>query len=100
MVPMRKATAIDRPGDDQVVVDLAHRPGERPAVGEVHETSVQGVEQGHPAGEQQRQGQHRVPGQALGGRGGGGRQQQDLGGGVEADAEDQADEEHVPGLGD
>src|SRR5580700_10584111 len=33
-------------GDDQVVVDLAHRLGERPAIGEVHEAPVQRVEQG------------------------------------------------------
>ena len=87
-------------GDDQVVVDLTDRAGERPAVGEVHEAPVQGVEQGHPPGEQQRQGQDRVPRQALGGGRGGGGEQQDLGGSVEADPEDQPDEEHVPGLGD
>ncbi len=87
-------------GDDQVVVDLADGAREGPAVGEVHEAAVGGVEQGHPPGEQQRQRQHGVPGQALGGRCRGGRQQQDLGGGVEAEPEDQPDQEHVPGLGD
>ena len=37
MVPMISATATDSAGDGDVVVDLAHRLGERPAVGEVHE---------------------------------------------------------------
>ena len=86
--------------DDDVVVHLAHRAGEGPAVGEVHEAPVQGVEQGHAPGEQQRQRQDGVPGQALGSGRGGGGQQQDLGGGVKADPEDEPDEEHVPGLGD
>src|SRR5271157_2056365 len=47
--------ADGQPGDDQVVVDLADRPGERPAVGEVHEQAVQRVEQHHAAAEQERQ---------------------------------------------
>ncbi len=42
--------ADGQPGDDQVVVDLADRPGERPAVGEVHEQAVQRVEQHHACG--------------------------------------------------
>ena len=36
-----------QPGDGDVVVDLADRPGEGPAVGEVHEAAVDGVEQAH-----------------------------------------------------
>ena len=68
MVPMMNADGDGQPGDDQVVVDLADRPGERPAVGEVHEQAVQRVEQRHAAAEQERQRQHRVPGQALDGR--------------------------------
>ena len=34
-------------GDGEVVVDLADRLGERPAVGEVHERAVDGVQQAH-----------------------------------------------------
>src|SRR5260370_5732382 len=52
-------------GDDQVVVHLADRAGERPSVGEVHEAAVGGVEQGYPPGEQQRQRQQGVLEQAL-----------------------------------
>jgi soluble P-type ATPase len=46
--------------DRHVVVDLADRLGERPVVGEVHEAAVDGVEQAHPGGEQDRQRQDRV----------------------------------------
>src|SRR6185437_16144464 len=87
-------------GDDQVVVDLADRPGERPAVGEVHEGAVEGVEQHHAAGEQERQRQHGEVGQPLDGGIGRGREQHDLGGGVEADTEDHPDEVQLPGVVD
>jgi len=53
-------------GDGEVVVDLADGVGEGPAVGDVHEGPVQGVEQAHPCGEQQRQHHDGVPGQARG----------------------------------
>ena len=53
-----------------------------------------------PAGEQERQREHGVVGQALDGGVGGGGEQHDLGGGVEADAEDQADEVQLPGVVD
>jgi len=66
-------------GDDEVVVDLADWPGECPAVGEVHKTAVQAVEQHQPAGEKERQRQHGVERQALEGSVGGGREQDDLG---------------------
>ena len=42
-------------GDGDVVVDLADRLGERPAVGEVHERAVDGVQQAHAGREQDRQ---------------------------------------------
>ena len=92
--------ADGQPGNDEVVVDLADRPGKGPAVGEVHEAAVEGVEEHHAAGEQERQGQHGVIGQALDRGVSGRRQQDDLGGGVEADAEDQADEVQLPGVVD
>ena len=49
-----------QPGDRDVVEDLAHRLGERPAVGEVHERAVERVEQRHAGREQDRQAQDRV----------------------------------------
>ena len=100
MVPMMNAAPIDSPVMTRVVVDLADRPGERPAVGEVHEGAVQRVEQHHPAGEQERQGEHGEVRQALDRGVGRGGEQHDLGSGVEADAEDQADEVQLPGVVD
>ena len=100
MVPMISATATRERGDGDVVVDLAHRLGERPAVGEVHEAAVDRVEQAHAGREQDRQGQDRVPGQRERRRAAGEDQQADLGGGVEAEPEQHADRVHVPRLGD
>src|SRR6202042_1220272 len=48
-------------GDREVVVHLANRVEERPAVGEVHEQPVGRVEQRHPGREQDRQAHDRVP---------------------------------------
>ena len=87
-------------GDGDVVVDLANRLRERPAVGEVHERPVEGVEQRHAGGEEDRQGEHRPPRQARGDRAAGDHQQADLGDGVEAEAEQEAHRVHVPRLGD
>ena len=53
--PIPSATTTESPVTVRVVVELAHRVGERPAVGEVHERAVDRVEQGHPGGEQDRQ---------------------------------------------
>ena len=92
--------ADGQPGDDQVVVDLADRLGERPAVGEVHEEAVQRVGQHQAAGEQERQREHGVVRQPLDRRVSGGGEQHDLGGGVEADAEDQAHQVQLPGVPD
>ena len=86
--------------DGQVVVDLADRLQERPAVGPRHEDAVECVEQAHPRGEEHRQHQNRVPGQSEGGGPGGQYQQRHLGGGVEAQAHEQAYGVEVPGLAD
>ena len=58
------------------------------------------VEQAHPGGEQDRQRQDGVPGQRERGRAAGQDEQADLGGGVEAEPEQQADRVHLPRLGD
>ena len=86
-----------QPGDGQVVVDLADRVEERPAVGQVHEQPVGGVHERHARGEQDRQADDRVPGDVLGGGQPRGRGQQgDLGGGVEAQAEHDPDRVQLP----
>ena len=85
-----------QPGDREVVVDLAHRLGERPAVGEVHERAVDRVEQRHAGGEQDRQAEDRVERQAAARRAAGEHEQRDLGRGVEAQAEQHAERVHVP----
>src|SRR5580693_4002907 len=82
-------------GDRDVVVDLAYRVGERPPVGEVHERAVDRVEQRHPGREQHRQAQDRVPGQPAGRAGPGQHEERDLGRGVEAEPEQQADAVHL-----
>ncbi len=82
--------------DRDVVVDLPHRLGERPAVGEVHERAVDRVQQRHAGGEQDRQAEDRVPGQARPGRAGREEEQRDLGRGVEAQAEQHAERVHLP----
>ena len=84
--------------DRDVVEDLAHRLGERPAVGEVHERAVERVEQRHPGGEQDRQAEDRVQRQPAGGAGAGQHQQRDLGRGVEPEPEQAAERVHVPRL--
>src|SRR5579859_626418 len=88
------------PGDHDVVVDLAYWTGERPAVREVHEAAVDGVEQAHPRGEEYGQGQDRVPGQVEHRRPAREYQQGDLGRGVEPEPEQQPDRVHLPGLVD
>jgi hypothetical protein len=87
-----------QPGDHDVVVDLAHRSGEGPAVGEVHEHAVDGVQQAHPGGEKHGQHEDGVPGHLDGGAAGRQHQQADLRSGVEAQAEQEAHGVHVPGL--
>ena len=86
--------------DGDVVEDLAHRPGEGPAVGGVHEDAVDGVGQAHARREQDRQHQDRVEGQVERRRAAGEDQQPDLGRGVEPEAEEHADRVDVPGLAD
>ena len=87
-------------GDGDVVEHLAHRLGERPAVGEVHEHPVDGVHQAHAGREQDRQHQDGVEGQVERGGATGEDQQPDLGGGVEAEPEQHADRVDLPRLGD
>src|SRR6201996_6719891 len=83
-------------GDRHVVVDLADRLGERPVVGEVHEAAVGGIEEAHPCGEKDRQREDRVERQAARRPGGGPDEERDLGSGVEAEAEQEADRVHLP----
>jgi len=87
-------------GGGEGVVHRANRVEERPAVRQVHEQSDSGVHDHHAGGEQDRQGQDGVPRDVLGGQQGGGGQQGDLGGGVEAQAERDAHREQLPLLGD
>src|SRR3984957_18301305 len=87
-------------GDDQVVIDLAHGSGEGPPVGEVHEEPVDAVEEHHASREQQGHGQHGVPRKPFGSGRRRRRQQHDLGGRVEPDAEHETDEEHLPRMVD
>ena len=87
-------------GHGDVVVDLADRARERPAVGHGHEGAVEGVQQRHPGREEHRQRQHRPPRQVGRDRAAGDDQQADLGDGVEAEAEQEAGGVHVPRLGD
>ena len=89
-----------QPGDRDVVVHLAHRLGERPAVGEIHERAVDGVQQAHARGEKNRKAQDRVPRQAGRGAGAGENEQRDFGGGVEAESEQHAEGIHLPRLRD
>ena len=100
MVPMMSATATESAGDGEVVIDLAHGLGEGPAVGEVHERAVDRVEQRHAGGEEHRQAEDRVPRQPRAGRAGGQEEQRDLGRGVEAQAEEDAQRVHLPRLAD
>ena len=76
ILPMASATTTDSAGDGDVVEDLAHRVGERPAVGLGHEHAVGRVHQRHARGEEDRQ-RRGSPGtaRAAGGRAGGQREQ-------------------------
>jgi hypothetical protein len=100
MVPMKERHGDRQPGDDEVVIDLAHRAGERPAVGEVHEAAVEVSKSVMPPENRSGRESTAYHGSPWVAAVGGGGQEQNLGGGVEADPEDDADEEHVPGLGD
>ena len=80
--PIRNATATEA-GDRDVVIDLPDRLHERPVVGDAHEQPVEGVEQAHPAREQEREDHDRVPRQPAGRSGTGENEERDLGRGVE-----------------
>src|SRR5579875_1069444 len=81
--------------DGEVVVHLAHRVEERPAVGDVHEHAIGRVHQGHAGREQDRQADDGVPRHVL--RGVERRRGEDglLRGGVESAPEEDADGVHV-----
>ena len=84
-------------GDGEVVIDLPDRLGEGPVVGEVHETAVDGVEEAHARGEEDREREDGVEGQSSDDRAPGQDEERDLGGGVEPEAEENADGVHLPG---
>ena len=65
-----------------------------PGVGATHHRALSGVEGAHPGGEQDGQGERRPPGHGHERGGAGQREQPDLGGGVEAEAEQQPDDVH------
>jgi hypothetical protein len=100
-----QAADLDRPdderdghrqtGDREVVKDLADRPGERPAVGEVHERAIDRVEQAHPCRKQDREAENGIPRQSRRARAAGDDEQGDLGRGVEAEAEEHPDRVHL-----
>ena len=85
--------------DGHVVVELADRLHERPAIGAQHQHAVGRVDQRHAGGEQGRKHQDRRERDAVGGLRRGDAEQRDLGRGVEAEPEQEADRQHVPALG-
>src|SRR5579862_4858319 len=98
--PDRERHEDRQPGDGEVVEELAHGAGEGPVIGEVHEAAVEGVEQGHPRREQERQREDRVEGEPFGNRATGEYEQRNLGRGVEPETEEDAERVHLPRLVD
>ena len=84
-------------GDREIVVELAHRLHEGPAVGVEHQRAVGRVDQRHGRGEQRREDQHGPERQAVRGLAGRQAEQRDLRRRVEAQAEQEAEQQHVPG---
>ena len=82
----------------QVVVHLADRLEERPAVGPRHEDAVECIEQAHPGREQHGQHQDGIPGQRESRRSSGQYQQRHLRRRIEAKAHEQPHRVEVPGL--
>src|SRR5581483_5135420 len=82
--------------DGDVVVDLAHRVREGPAVRVAHEGAVRRVEQGHAGGEEQREREDGCERHVAPRRTRREREQADLGGGVVAETEEDAEREHLP----
>ena len=100
---LQQLDRADEPGDGDreardadVVVDLAHRARERPAVRVAHEGAVGRVHQAHAGGEDDGQRDDREEGHVVRGDAGGDREQTDLGCGVEAEAEEDAERVHLP----
>ena len=95
--------AADQQGDDdgngrdsEIVPNLADRIEKCPAIGADHEHAVGGVDERHPGGEQRRENHDRAEGHAAGSLAGGDGEQADFGRGIEAEAEQKADREHLP----
>lgn len=99
MPPMNSATAIEAHGDREVVPELAIGIDEGPAIGAHHQRGIGGVDQRHAGGEQGGEHQHMRERGAARGFGGGDAEQADLGRGVEAEPEQQAERIHVPRFG-
>ena len=87
-------------GDGEIVIELADRLDEGPAIGAEHQDAVGRVDQRHAGGEQCRKGQDRPDRQALGRLRRGDGQQADLGRRVEAQTEEKPDRQHLPALVD
>src|SRR5260221_3451018 len=87
-------------GDGQVVIELAQRLHEGPAIGAEYENAVGGVDQRHAGGEQRREDQDRPDRQPLGALGGGDAEDADLARRVEAQPEQETQRVHVPARAD
>src|SRR5579875_446877 len=87
-------------GNGHVVIELADRLDEGPAIGAEHEDAVGGVDEAHAGGEEGREDEDRPNLEALGCSGGGNAQEADLGRRVEAEAEEKAERIHVPAPAD
>jgi hypothetical protein len=87
-------------GDGDVVVELANGFYEGPAVGSEHQDGVGGVDERHACGEEGREDEDRPERKAFGCLGSRDAEDADLGGGVEAEAEEHAQGIHVPAARD
>src|SRR5581483_1267317 len=82
--------------DGHVVIELANRVDECPAVSPEHQNSIDGINQTHPCREEQWKEQRGPEGHGMGGCGGRDSQQSDLRRGFKAQPEEKADEIHLP----
>ncbi len=83
-------------GDRHVEIDAADRLGQGPVVDAEHQHVVGGVDQRHAGRKQHREHQDRRERHAFRRLRGGDAEHRDLAGGVEAEAEEEADRIHVP----
>ena len=86
-------------GYGHVVVELADRLHERPAIGAQHQHAVRRVDQGHSGSEQGRKHHDRRERSTVGRLHRRNAEQRDFGRGVEPQAEQEPDREHVPAFG-